>query len=248
MARVLNSISLTAPAAPVEAAVDDSFTFTGTPSFTGSGGVQRYDMKWEVDAGAGFITIEAGAGLTTADDNPLVNSNSASANSITVDCTEAGSYTIRVSGAPTSGGSYTVVSSTQTVEVSAGEPVTTPQAVPAVALGAPALARVVTYSRAISSAAVGVPAVSKANVFLKAVSATAQGVAVVSTALLTSVGIAATAVGSATLSAGLIIAQAVAATAIGVVSLATEFIAGAGGRAFKFARGCIAGIGRMMGR
>jgi hypothetical protein len=120
MARVLNSITLSAPAAPVEASVDDSFTFTGTPGFTGSGGVQRYDMKWEVDSGGGFVTIAStGTGLTTADDNPLVNSNSATANSITVDCAEAGSYTIRVVGAPVSGGSYTVVSSTQTVEVAA---------------------------------------------------------------------------------------------------------------------------------
>jgi hypothetical protein len=127
MAKVLTSIALTAPAAPVDASVNDQFTFTGTPGFTGTGGVQRYDMKWEVDSGGGFVTIaSSGTGLTTASTNPLVNSNSASANSITIDCSEVGSYTIRIVGAPTSGGSYTVISSTQTVEVTDASVLVTP--------------------------------------------------------------------------------------------------------------------------
>lgn len=125
MAKVLNSISLDAPAAPVTANISDTFAFTGTPGFGGGGGVQRYDFKWEVDDGGGFVTIGAsGTGLITADTNPLVNSNSQTANSITVTCDQAGSYTIRMAGAPTSGGSYTVLSATQTVEVSAPANVT----------------------------------------------------------------------------------------------------------------------------
>ncbi|MFZ9979557.1 MAG: hypothetical protein ACO3HN_06395 [Opitutales bacterium] len=118
MARVLNSISFGAPAAPVSASVSDTFAFTGTPGFTGSGGVQRYDWKWEVDDGGGYVTIaSSGTGLTTSGTNPLVNTNSSTANSITVSCDAPGSYTIRMAGAPTSGGSYTVFSSTQSVTV-----------------------------------------------------------------------------------------------------------------------------------
>lgn len=120
MARVLASISRDAPASPVSAAINDTFAFTGTPSFTGGGGVQRYDFRWEVNDGGGYVPIAAATGLTTANTNPLVNTNSPSANSITVTCAQAGSYTIRMVGAPTSGGSYTVVSPTQTVTVSAG--------------------------------------------------------------------------------------------------------------------------------
>jgi hypothetical protein len=120
MAKVLNSISRDAPAAPVSAAVNDTFAFSGTPGFTGTGGVQRYDFKWEVDSGGGYVTIGAsGTGLITAGTNPVVNTNSQAQQSITVTCDQAGSYTIRMVGAPTSGGSYTVLSSTQTVEVSA---------------------------------------------------------------------------------------------------------------------------------
>ena len=121
MAKVLNSISLDAPTSPVTANANDTFAFTGTPSFTGTGGVQRYDFKWEVDDGGGYVTIAAsGTGLITSGTNPVINTNSQAAQSITVTCDQAGSYTIRMAGAPTSGGSYTVLSSTQTVTVSAG--------------------------------------------------------------------------------------------------------------------------------
>jgi hypothetical protein len=120
MAKVLTSITVDAPTGAITPAVDDTFAFTGTPGFTGSGGVQRYDFKWEVDDGGGYVTIgAAGTGLITADTNPLVNANSQTANSITVTCDEAGSYTIRMVGAPTTGGSYTVVSDTRDVTVSA---------------------------------------------------------------------------------------------------------------------------------
>jgi hypothetical protein len=120
MAKVLNSISLDDPASPVTADVNDTFAFTGSPGFAGGGGVQRYDFKWEVNLGLGFFPIGAsGTGLITADTNPLENSNSQTQNSITVTCDEAGSYTIRMVGAPSTGGSYTVVSATETVEVSA---------------------------------------------------------------------------------------------------------------------------------
>jgi hypothetical protein len=264
MAKVLTSINLDAPAAPVTAAVNDSFAFTGTPGFTGSGGVQRYDMKWEVDSGGGFVTIAAtGTGLTTAGTNPLSNTNSQTANSITVDCAEAGSYTIRISGAPTSGGSYTVASSTQTVEVSS-EPVTTPQAIAATAVGTPVVARVVTYSRALpatavgspvlarvatylrslAATAVGTPTIASASVVGQAIAATAAGVAALSTAIVAGVNVAATAVGSAALSAATIFAQAVSATTIGVAALVTEFIEGAGdgiNAAYLF---CVAAIYR----
>jgi hypothetical protein len=118
MAKVLNSISLDAPSSPVVTTVGQTFSFQGTPGFTGSGGVQRYDFKWEVDSGGGYVTIaSSGTGLTTSDTNPLINTNSQSANSITVTASTGGTYTIRMSGAPTSGGSYTVTSSTQTVTV-----------------------------------------------------------------------------------------------------------------------------------
>jgi hypothetical protein len=120
MAKVLNSISFDAPAAPVTAAVSDTFAFSGTPGVTGTGGQQRFDFKWEVDSGGGFVTIAAsGTGLITADTNPIINTNSVAQKSITVTCDAAGSYTIRMVGAPTSGGSYTVVSATETVDVSA---------------------------------------------------------------------------------------------------------------------------------
>jgi hypothetical protein len=125
MAKVLSSIFMDAPASPVDAAVNDTFAFTGTPGVTGSGGQQRFDFKWEVDSGGGFVTIAAaGTGLITADTNPIINTNSAAQKSITVTCDEAGSYTIRMAGAPTSGGSYTVLSATQTVEVAAAANVT----------------------------------------------------------------------------------------------------------------------------
>jgi hypothetical protein len=119
MAKVLSSISFDAPASPVEANVDDTFAFSGTPGFTGTGGVQRYDYKWEVDDGGGYVTIGAsGTGLITADTNPVINSNGTAQKSITVSCESAGTYTIRMVGAPTSGGSYTVASSTESVTVS----------------------------------------------------------------------------------------------------------------------------------
>lgn len=119
MAKVLSSISLDSPASPVSASVDDTFTFAGTPTLSGGGGVQRYDFKWEVNNGGGYVTIGAATGLTTSATNPVTNTNSQAQQSITVTCATAGSYTIRMAGAPTSGGSYTVLSSTQTVTVSA---------------------------------------------------------------------------------------------------------------------------------
>lgn len=127
MAKVLSSISLDAPASPVTASTNDTFAFSGTPSFSGGGGVQRYDFKWQVDAGGGYVTIGAsGTGLITAGTNPVINTNSQSQNSITVTCDAVGSYTIRMAGAPTSGGSYTVLSATQTVEVSDASVTVTP--------------------------------------------------------------------------------------------------------------------------
>ena len=119
MAKVLTSISLDAPTGSVSASVDDTFAFSGTPGFTGSGGVQRYDFQWQVDGGGGYVAIGAsGTGLITAGTNPVTNSNSQTQNSVTVSCESAGSYTIRMAGAPTTGGSYTIFSATQTVEVS----------------------------------------------------------------------------------------------------------------------------------
>jgi hypothetical protein len=120
MAKVLSAITVNAPTGPITPAVNDAFAFTGTPTLTGSGGTQRYDQRWEVDAGSGFVPIAAsGTGLITAGTNPLVNTNSTGANSITVTVEAPGSYTIRMVGAPTSGGAYTVTSATRTVTVSA---------------------------------------------------------------------------------------------------------------------------------
>src|SRR3990167_6702350 len=112
MAKVLSSISFNAPAAPVSANVSDIFAFSGTPGFTGTGGVQRYDFKWEVDDGGGYVTIaSSGTGLISADTNPVTNSNGATQKTITVTCDQAGTYTIRMAGAPTTGGSHTGLSS-----------------------------------------------------------------------------------------------------------------------------------------
>ena len=119
MAKVLSSISISSPTSPLTPTTGDSFTFEATNTFSGGGGVQRYDEKWEVDDGGGYVTIaSSGTGLTTASTNPQTNLNSQSANSITVDCTDAGSYTIRISGASSTGGAYDVTSGTQTVDVS----------------------------------------------------------------------------------------------------------------------------------
>jgi len=223
VARVLNSISLDAPAAPVTADVNDTFDFTGTPGFAGGGGVQRYDWKWEVDDGGGFVTIGAsGTGLITAGTNPLVNSNSQSPNSITVDCEDAGSYTIRMAGAPDTGGSYTVFSATQTVEVSEPEGTTFPQTIAATAVGAATVSPLSTYLRALAATAAGMATLTSAAVIGKTLAATATSVATLSTALLTSVSIAATAIGTATLARAITFSQTLAATAIGTASLAKK--------------------------
>src|SRR3990167_10881148 len=120
MAKTLNSISRDAPAAPVTAAPADTFAFSGTPGFSGTGGVTRYDFKWEVDDGGGYVTIaSSGTGLISSGTNPVTNSNGTAQKTITVTCDQAGTYTIRMVGAPATGGSYTVLSTTQTVTVSA---------------------------------------------------------------------------------------------------------------------------------
>jgi hypothetical protein len=126
MAKVLTSIALDDPSSPLSIGQGQTFAFSGTPGFTGGGGVQRYDFKWEVDSGGGFVTIGTGTGLDTSGTNPLVNTNSQTQNALTVDCADVGSYTVRIVGAPTSGGSYTVLSSTQTVEVTASSVEATP--------------------------------------------------------------------------------------------------------------------------
>jgi len=121
MAKTLNSITVDAPTGSITPSVNDTFAFTGTPGFSGTGGVNRYDFKWEVDNGGGYVTIaSSGTGLITSSTNPVVNSNSQAAQSITVTCDESGSYTIRMVGAPATGGSYTVISATRSVTVSAG--------------------------------------------------------------------------------------------------------------------------------
>lgn len=117
MTKVLSSISRDSPAATLSANTGDTFAFTGTPTLTGSGGAQRYDFRWMVNPGSGYVPIDGTTGLSTADTNPLVNTNSQTANSITVTCSTAGSYTIRMEGAPTSGGSYTVLSPTASITV-----------------------------------------------------------------------------------------------------------------------------------
>lgn len=117
MAKVLVSISRDSPASPLTVSTSNTFSFAGTPTLSGGGGAQRYDFKWEVNSGSGYVTIGAATGLTTANTNPIVNTNSQAQQSITVTCAQVGSYTIRMAGAPTSGGSYTVFSPTQTVTV-----------------------------------------------------------------------------------------------------------------------------------
>jgi len=220
VAKVLNSISLDAPAAPVTADVNDTFDFTGTPGFAGGGGVQRYDWKWEVDDGGGFVTIGAsGTGLITADTNPLVNSNSQTANSITVTCDQAGSYTIRMAGAPTTGGSYTVFSATQTVEVSEPEGTTFQQAIAATAVGTATVSPLSTYLRTLAATAVGSAALTSASVIGKTLETAAVVVATLATALLTTVEMAATAVGSAALARVTTFSRTLAATAVGTATL-----------------------------
>lgn len=118
MPKTLNSITVGSPAVSLSTSQGSTFSFAGTPGFSGSGGVNRYDFKWEVDDGGGYVTIaSSGTVLTTSNTNPLTNSNSQSSNSITVTASTVGTYTIRMAGAPTTGGSYTVFSATRSVTV-----------------------------------------------------------------------------------------------------------------------------------
>src|SRR5512135_1375624 len=112
MARILNSISLDSPASPVVAVVNDTFTLAGTPGFSGSQAVQRYDIRAEVNPdGAGWVAMDNSSTGLRVTTNPFVsNSNSTSQASVTVTCAVGGSYTVRLAGAPTSGGSFTVFS------------------------------------------------------------------------------------------------------------------------------------------
>lgn len=119
MAKVLTSISRDSPASPLNAGVNDTFSFAGTPTLTGSGGVQRYDFRWMVNSGSGYVPMSGSTGLTVSGTNPIVNTNSQAQQSITVTCAQAGSYTVRMEGAPTTGGAYTVLSPAQTVTVTA---------------------------------------------------------------------------------------------------------------------------------
>lgn len=267
MAKVLSSISLDSPSSPFSGSTNDTFSFAGTPTLSGGGGVQRYDFKWEVDAGGGYVTIGAGTGLTTSGTNPLVNTNSQTQNSITVTCSEAGSYTIRMSGAPTSGGSYTVFSSTQTVEVSAAAQ-TFQQSLSVSATGAVTLGKVSSFVRSIAATSLGVVVIGRSSTFLKSLSATSLGSAVLTRAsvigqaldavatgvgtlsekIVMSVSMTASAVGAGSVQALLVIVQGLSATASAVADLATQFIQGSGGRVMKFTRGFMAGMGRMMGR
>ena len=66
MARTLNAVTLTAPSSAVNANTGSTFTFTATPGFSGTAAVNRYDLKFEVNNGGGYVTIGAASGLTTA--------------------------------------------------------------------------------------------------------------------------------------------------------------------------------------
>jgi len=115
MTKVLSSISLDSPTSPVSASTGNTFTFSGTPTSTGTGGAQAYDLVFQVDPGTGYVTIAAsGTVLTTASTNPITATKATTQQSATISCDVAGSYTIRIAGAPTSGGSLTVFSATQT--------------------------------------------------------------------------------------------------------------------------------------
>lgn len=118
MTKVLNAITLNTPAANVAGPIGATFAFAGTPGFTGTSSVQGYDAKWEADPGSGYVTLDnTTTGLRTSATNPIVNRTATTQMSATVTLTTAGTYTIRMSGAPTSGGSYTVTSATKTVTV-----------------------------------------------------------------------------------------------------------------------------------
>lgn len=118
MSRTLNAITLNAPAAAVTGEVGNTFTFSGTPGFSGTSTVNSYDFKWEVDPGSGYVTINnTTTGLRTAATNPVTNTKQTTIFSATITCSVAGTYTIRMSGAPTTGGSYTVTSATQSITV-----------------------------------------------------------------------------------------------------------------------------------
>ena len=55
MAKTLSSVTLTAPAGAINANAGDTFTFTATPGFSGTSAVNRYDLKFEVNNGGGFV-------------------------------------------------------------------------------------------------------------------------------------------------------------------------------------------------
>lgn len=125
MAKTLSSISRDSPGAALAAAPGDTFAFAGTPGFSGTSAVTRYDFKWEVNPGSGYVTIGAATALTTAATNPVTNTNQTAQFSATITCVKLGVYTIRMAGAPASGGSYTVTSATATITVALPMSVTT---------------------------------------------------------------------------------------------------------------------------
>src|SRR4051812_34507464 len=118
MAKTLSAVAISAPSAPVNGVNGTTFTFTCTPSFTGTAGVSAYDLKFLVNpAGAGFVTITTSTGLSSSNTNPATGLTISTATSITVTCSQPGPYTIEIQGAPASGGAFTLTSGTQTVNV-----------------------------------------------------------------------------------------------------------------------------------
>lgn len=126
---------------------------------------------------------------------------------------------------------------------------TYPQAISVIAVGVASLSKKSTFKKSVAVTALGVVSLASKLVYKLSVAATAVGVAGVSSKLVMKVGVAATALGSVSLTTAMVLKQAISSTAVGVVSVATQFIQGSGGgRVMKFARGFIAGVGRMMGR
>ena len=71
MAKVLNGISRDAPTANPNATAGDTFTFSGTPSTSGSGGTQRFDIRFEVNGGSGYAPSgPLGLGLVSSPPTP----------------------------------------------------------------------------------------------------------------------------------------------------------------------------------
>jgi hypothetical protein len=127
MARTLNSITIVTPSSDPNISEGGNFTFEVSLGYSGGGGWNTYDIKFEYDdsgVGSNWQTITAVTDLsidTGTYTNPLLNQSDGANVIMVIDGDTIGSYDIRAVGDPSAGNdSYTVISSTQAVTVLAG--------------------------------------------------------------------------------------------------------------------------------